>query len=574
MKLVSFSVENYRSITTARKIPLSDYSLLIGANNEGKSNILHALTLAMDALVSWHRNIRRTIDGRVVRLPPSMIGRNYSAKYDWNTDFPIAKQAKANDQSRTNITLEFLLTDEEVALFRSEIKSNLNGTLPILISFGQSSFDLSVQKPGKGYTTLNKKSARIADFVSRRIRFEYIPAIRTANSASRVIQQLLDRELQDLEMIAEYTAALDQIDALQRPIFEELARTIQTTVAGFLPGVKSVRLEAKRDARQRALRREVEILVDDGQETKLERKGDGVQSLVALALMRHASEQTQSDCSTVMAIEEPESHLHPSAVHELKAVIEELSKNNQIVLSSHSPLFVNINNISNTVIVKGSKAKTAEHVSEIRDALGVRFSDNLQNATVVILVEGSDDARAIKAIICERSSVLADAFRQGYVTIDYLNGASGLAQKASFYKAAACHVQCFMDDDQEGRLAVDKAIKAKAVKISEVNLCSVSHLDESEFEDIYNKNIYREGFLAEFGVDPKAKISGRPKSKWSHAMERRFRDAGKPWSDGVKANVKNWLAEFASLNAGSIIQPELEAPLDNFIKSVESRLPS
>ncbi|MGR3713740.1 MAG: AAA family ATPase [Shimia sp.] len=48
---MSFSVENYRSITTARKIPLSDYSLLVGANNEGKSNILHALTLGMDALI-------------------------------------------------------------------------------------------------------------------------------------------------------------------------------------------------------------------------------------------------------------------------------------------------------------------------------------------------------------------------------------------------------------------------------------------------------------------------------------------------------------------------------------------
>lgn len=573
MKLVSFSVENYRSITTARKIPLSDYSLLIGANNEGKSNILHALTLAMDALVSWHRTIRRTVDGRLVRLPPSIVGRQYAAKYDWNTDFPIGKQAKANEHSRTNITLEFLLTDQEVILFRNEIKSNLNGTLPILVSFGQNNFELSVQKPGKGYTTLNKKSARIADFVSRRIRFEYIPAIRTANSAIRVIQQLLDRELQDLEMIAEYNAALDKIEALQKPIFDELAKTIQTTVAGFLPGVKSVRLEAKRDARQRALRREVEILVDDGQETRLERKGDGVQSLVALALMRHASEQTQSDCSTVMAIEEPESHLHPSAVHELKAVIEELSSNNQIVLSSHSPLFVNINNISNTVIVKGSKAKTAERVSEIREALGVRFSDNLQNATEVLLVEGADDARAIMAILSERSSALADAFSQGYVTIDYLNGASGLAQKASFYKTAACHVQCFIDDDQEGRAAVDKAIRSKALKISEVNLCSTPHLDESELEDIYNRNIYRDEFISEFGVDPKAKIATKPKSKWSHTMERRFRDAGKPWTDGVKANVKNWLADFAASHAGTIVQTELEAPLMNFISSIESKLP-
>lgn len=266
---------------------------------------------------------------------------------------------------KTKITLEFLLDEKEIGEFRQEIKSNLNGTLPILISFDRQDYELSVQKPGKGSVTLNKKSWRIADFVSRRIRFVYIPAIRTADSASRVIHQLVEKELQKLEDVPEYSSALEKIESLQKPIFDELATTIQTTVTGFLPGVKSVRLEAKRDARQRALRREVEILINDGYETKLERKGDGVQSLVALALMRHAADQTQGNCSTVVAIEEPESHLHPSAIHELKAVIEELSAKNQVVLSSHSPLFVNMNDLSNTIIVSGSRAKAAHHVSEI-----------------------------------------------------------------------------------------------------------------------------------------------------------------------------------------------------------------
>jgi AAA15 family ATPase/GTPase len=156
MKLVSFSVENYRSITTARKVQLSGYSLLIGANNEGKSNLLHALTLAMDALVDWHRSLRRTIDGRILG-----VSARYSG-YDWSTDFPIQKQRKANDKSITNITLEFLLDETEIVLFKSEIGSTMNGTLPISISFGKDGFNLFVQKPGKGFASLNKKSTRIA----------------------------------------------------------------------------------------------------------------------------------------------------------------------------------------------------------------------------------------------------------------------------------------------------------------------------------------------------------------------------------------------------------------------------
>lgn len=40
MRLVSFSVRRFRSITEAYKLPLGDYSVLVGPNNEGKSNIL------------------------------------------------------------------------------------------------------------------------------------------------------------------------------------------------------------------------------------------------------------------------------------------------------------------------------------------------------------------------------------------------------------------------------------------------------------------------------------------------------------------------------------------------------
>lgn len=571
MKLVSFSVENYRSITTARKIPLSQYSLLVGANNEGKSNILHALALAMDALVSWHRSVRRTPDGKVIRIAPSMVGRAF-AGYDWNTDFPISKKNKIPDGT-SNITLEFQLDDTEIFEFRSEIKSNLNGTLPILISFGQRGFDLSVQKPGRGFATLNKKSTRIADFVSRRIRFEYIPAIRTANSAEKVISELVDRELSTLESLEEYRSALDKIEELQQPIFDSLAETIHATVANFLPSVKTVRLNARRDARQRALRREVEILVNDGQETRLKRKGDGVQSLVALALMRHASEQSQVNASTVIAIEEPESHLHPSAIHELRAVIEELSAANQIVLSSHSPLFVNINNLSNTILVKESKAKPASSAGEIREALGVRFSDNLQNAALVVLVEGSDDARAVKALLCAHSAKIASSFADGLVTIDYLGGASSLSQKASFYKASACNIQCLLDDDAQGRTAIEKAMKNKSVSISDVNLCVVPHLNESEIEDLYDRAVYSDEFLATFGVDPRTKLKGNSKQKWSSSMEQRFRSAGKPWNDAIKAKVKNWLSEYAAQSPLTIVRPELFSPLSNFISSIEAKIP-
>jgi predicted ATP-dependent endonuclease of OLD family len=55
MKLVSLTVENFRSITSARKIPISQMTTLIGPNNEGKSNILRALAIAMTSLLRHRR---------------------------------------------------------------------------------------------------------------------------------------------------------------------------------------------------------------------------------------------------------------------------------------------------------------------------------------------------------------------------------------------------------------------------------------------------------------------------------------------------------------------------------------
>ena len=55
MKLVDFSVTNYRSITAAHKLVLQDMTVLVGKNNEGKSNLLRALNVAMVAVILHSR---------------------------------------------------------------------------------------------------------------------------------------------------------------------------------------------------------------------------------------------------------------------------------------------------------------------------------------------------------------------------------------------------------------------------------------------------------------------------------------------------------------------------------------
>lgn len=68
MRLINFSVTNFRSVTRAHRIALSNLTILIGRNNEGKSNLLRALDVAM-TLLRQHAEL----DGRV--CAPTSGGR-------------------------------------------------------------------------------------------------------------------------------------------------------------------------------------------------------------------------------------------------------------------------------------------------------------------------------------------------------------------------------------------------------------------------------------------------------------------------------------------------------------------
>lgn len=547
MKLNSFSVENYRSITTARKVPLQQLTVLVGANNEGKSNILRALSLAVRTLVRLRAALRKTSSGSLVR--PRMAISHRAVDFDWQRDFPVGKQNSKSTNKCCKITLEFELNDTELEEFKSEIGSTLNGSLPIVVEFSKLGVDFSIAKPGKGNITLNKAKNRVADFVYRRISFEYIPAIRTSQAAKRVVGDLGSQALMELYDDSEFNKALDKIEELQNPILEQLSGQVLETVSEFLPSIKNVELKFEREDRYRALSRGTEVIIDDGNRTSLSGKGEGVQSLVALALMRQSISSSSSNRNRIVAIEEPESHLHPKAVHELREVIADLVHENQIVLTTHSPLFASPANLAGLVIVKDSKAIPASNLEEVRECLGVRLSDNLSSAKMMLLVEGTDDQISLSSLLRQIEPRIGDFLDNGELVIDPLGGASSLSSRVGAHRSNLCLVHAFLDNDEAGRTAVKHALENGLVKTAEYTLAAVPSMKESEFEDYFDSKIYGKDFLDEFGVDPAIKPPAAKGRKWSKAMEARFIASGKLWSNAEKSRVKYWLANYAA-NAG------------------------
>lgn len=567
MRLVSFSVENYRSITQARKIVLGDRTVLVGANNEGKSNILRALNVAMFAIRMYpYRKIRG------YRLPPgSARFGDESQAYDWARDIPVSVK-KSKKEKFTKIDLEFNLNELELSEFKSRFKSALNGTLPVCITFDQSEFSVKIVKQGRGGASLNQKSDAIASYLAQKLQFQYIPAVRTAKSASAIVESIVSSELRQVENDPRYAAAIEAIRELQRPILKQYSEAITETLKSFVPGVKSVNFSVNDERRFQALRQSIDITVDDGVLTSLSAKGDGIQSLVALGLRRHALEDARLGGSYIFAIEEPEAHLHPDAVHELKDVLHDLSRVDQIIITTHSGSLANRDDLSSNVIVGKSRAEPAKSLAEIRKALGIRSYDNLVNSELVLLVEGDDDKLALAEVMKVRSAVVSTALETGRLSVESLGGASSLTARAAIFKGMFCNIHCFLDADDAGRNALDRAKRAGVVEESEYNLALIAGSAETEFEDLLNLNVYSGIVKSRFGIDLEIVRARNQKQKWSGRMHDIFFQSGKIFDDSTKQKLKLLIATAVADDPAGAIRSVHEGIITSLISTIEARL--
>ena len=552
MDIVKFSVTNFRSITSAYKIPIAKMTVLIGKNNEGKSNMLHALNIAMFVL-------RRHAERGISPFFPRRI-------YDWERDFPISLQ-KRKTKLESIFRLEFSLNKKEIAEFKKEIKSNLNGTLPIEIKIGSNGKPkISVIKKGKGSKTLNIKSEIIASYISKRISFNYIPAVRTDKESTKVVNEMLSDELAQLENDPKYNDALKTIQQLQQPLLDGISKKIKESLVEFIPQIKNVEIEISEDRRRYALRQQLEIYINDGNKTKLEYKGDGVKSLAALGLLKNKS--IKEGMASITAIEEPESHLHPGAIHILRDTIYDLADVNQVILSTHNPLFVDRNKIKSNIIVNSGKATQAKSIREIRNLLGVKASDNLTNASYVLVVEGEDDVISTNAILQYYSPKIKKALKSNFLIIDKIGGAGNLSYKLSLLKNSLCFYHVLLDNDDAGRKAFEKAKTEDQLKIKDVTLINCRGMVDSEFEDCLNVDIYKDMIQEEYGV-LLIGATFKNNKKWSDKIKATFQKQGKPWNDSIKEEVKFKVAKCVEKNPAMALSRGKRNSIDALISNLE-----
>ncbi|MBE9940082.1 AAA family ATPase [Cellulosimicrobium cellulans] len=535
MRLAEFTVKNYRSIGTQTRFAVGDLTTLIGPNNEGKTNLLRALGLGMTLIERWSQ-LPDSFSSRTELSGPEMSflirgnsravrGSEFSSVgYRWTNDYPLAKQQRRGTHP-TVIRLRFRLDDEEVAAFALETGISTNGDLPIEISLSRNSASFGVVKPGRGAATHKAKAREIACFISSRLSFVYVPAVRTVDQAKQLTNDLVRMRLREINASEEYLKLAAQINELRKRAVDGMSAQLTKSVQRYLPSVSGITVSTTDFERSDAVE---DLMVDDGSETSISNKGDGVKSLVTLALIQELARERARSHRFILAIDEPEAHLHASAVHELQTLLAGLAQAQQVVLATNNSIFVNRVMIGSNVLVIANEARPARTVSQIREALGVQLHDNLNSAETVVLVEGVSDSRIIPVLLEQLEPGRIAHVRSGRVVFKPSTGAGKVRQLVVREKSTVCRIIVVLDGDDAGQQEANRLVSDNMLSSREVFLLRDGKRKHSELEDLLEPSAYLPQLSREFGrVFLERHFQARSK-KWTQNLDSAALELGIP----------------------------------------------
>lgn len=559
MHLTKIEIRDFRSIDFA-KIENIDRSItLIGANNEGKTNVLKAIRLGLSSLenIQYNQITRQSGTLRVRR-------RANDESYNWLYDFPVSKQSGSNNKP-TIIRLDFELTSGEIDIFYSTFDIKINGRIPVVLRFSKRGLDVDIPKQGKGKQGIQKNLTEIAEWVSERINFTYIPAIRTAENAQDIIASLIQKAIKQAEQPILEKVENELSSARKKAIFS-VENQLTKTLKMFVPAVRSISVRDLSPNRRLPTRSEYLIEVDDGIATPIFQKGDGIQSLATLALMRSQEPSGHVDTSSIVAIEEPEAHLHSDAVHQVRTVISEQLPNTQVFVATHSPIFVQRRKLESNIIVRSSSAKPANSLEEIRNVLGVRAPDNLNSAAAALLMEGQSDCDFFRKNICEHNEFLGDKIGSGELLLVDIDGAGSTEFYCRHYAGLSCEVFVLLDNDNSGQKAVENAIEKGFVSNSNVGFYTHSQRSSVDLEDLASAEQQKQA-LETFGykVDEKFTVE---KANFSVRVKSLAKRSGKACAKKTLHQIKLDLLARA-LKTGAIEDEIAKKNIKDFLTKIE-----
>lgn len=317
MKISSVIVRNHSRLIDCT-LDVRENLILVGPNGSGKSSLIRCLNLLLGKTMQ--------------QLYYSISSADFR-----NMERPLIIEAKLTN-----------LNENEFSFFPDEVDAS-DGSLTIRLEAIFDGEDLTISRycpKGVGNGTLSSSQLKS-------IRWNLIPSDFSAKSLNSGRRTIVDDYLKEINASGDKTKIEEAISALCNAIdtssafdgaLKSLALQLNPALAGgvdatdlrFIPGaaidgnlLSDVRLQIK--SRSGVVRQATE-------------QSDGTKALIAFAVFNLLNSDG------IIAIDEPETHLHPSAQRNLMRIL--LSMGRQLVIATHSGVVAGEFNPDNIVVTR------------------------------------------------------------------------------------------------------------------------------------------------------------------------------------------------------------------------------
>ncbi len=462
MRLAAVEIRDFRSIFLDGmgrpfRVELGPgMNTFVGPNNCGKSNVLRAVSLALDPQHAFDG--ADDIPGDRPFAHP-IVTLRFAAGEDRDEERALLDAAERYERAVGATATHASRGEVHLQVAFPPLADGTHGRREVILTPDD-------RTPGDEHAEL------LADAVARlrdAVRFVLISSGESLQSVLegnfREILHSVIRERLEGDFHRAEQSRTDYIEGLQNNLLAPLRDRLFTDIADLFPEIKQVDLSPRVSSIESTLSN-VGVSLRDVVATPLAGKGTGIRGAVLVAMLRYlAGSATRG---MVFAVEEPEAFLHPAAQEDLRDHLEDLSGSDDVSLlvTTHSPFIASRSEagrvfalhkdaegrtrISGTAAgheshapLMGELFRQSTYAELLRDTNGLP-----EGAKALVLVEGEGDAYCLRtaASIVGRTDLLdgmhiKPAGKASKTVVEAIVARAGMTEP----------VLVLLDNDDEGR---------------------------------------------------------------------------------------------------------------------------
>lgn len=377
MKIVSLTLENFRSYRAPVTISFNDLTVLIGKNDIGKSSVLEALDIFFE---------NRKIDSDDINIEAKAIGETAKLTVVFSN---LPDEIDLDAGAKTNLNDEYLLNAEGLLEIKKDFTSLTKPKTYIICNHpsNENANDLlslkikELQVRIKELQIEGDFKASVKNEIRKAIWQSFGATLTLANAELEISQEgvkdvwdkltpLLplfalfqsdrkndekDKEIQDpLKVAAEQALKkhLVALNAIKKQVEDEIAEIANLTIDKLKEMNEEVAKQLKPHFAPELKWADLFKPTLTSDDVPMNKRGSGVRRLLLINFFRAEAERKRLEKNipnVIYAIEEPETSQHPDWQKKLMDALKELAENGiaQIITTTHSPSLASLVEVEN-----------------------------------------------------------------------------------------------------------------------------------------------------------------------------------------------------------------------------------